>query len=77
MNIYMIQISSNESEWERSRKNIGFSSAKNEYDALRSYGFIWPELKSYRQNDDKEDEWIYTAENAVNCYVYATKIYAR
>jgi hypothetical protein len=73
MNIYMIEISSFEAQ--HARKIIGYSSATGEYEALRGFGFRELSLKDYIKNPPQgQDEWIYTASNAVKCLVYATKI---
>jgi hypothetical protein len=72
MNIYLIEVSSSKAQHER--KMIGYSSATQEYKALKGFGFRKLSLKSYGQNSFCQDEWTYTASNAVECLVYATKI---
>jgi hypothetical protein len=74
MNVYRIEALSSEAQPPYARKTIGYSSAGNEYDALRGLGFRDLSLKDYIQNPINQDEWVYTASNAIKCLVYATKI---
>ena len=74
MNIYRIEISSFEDQncW---RKTIGYSSALNEYDPLTRFGFRNCSKKDNGQTPiTHQDEWMYTASNAVGCLVYATRV---
>jgi hypothetical protein len=72
MNVYMIEVSNIEAQ--HNRKRVGYSSANTEYDALKEFGFRHLSLKSYSENQDHKDEWMYTASNAVQCLVYAIRI---
>ena len=73
MNIYRIDINTAGTEGSR-RKNIGYASETNEYKALRSFRFELLKQQDYWQTQQGQDEWLYTAGNAVNCLIYATKL---
>jgi hypothetical protein len=74
MNVYRIEVLSSDAQPSYARKTIGYSSATGEYNALAGLGFRDLSLKDYGKNPIGQDEWEYTASNAVKCLVYATKI---
>jgi len=74
MNIYKIEVSTYDRQDEMARKFLGVSAATNEYDAIKKMHFHKSSLKTHGINSSGQDEWMYTAANAKDCLIFATKI---